>query len=199
MSEEKLKTKVRKEQIAQAALSLIAAHGLKNLNIGSVARRVGIVPSAIYRHFNNKDDLVNSVFAHIQTQLLNNIKEVCQETPSPVNRLRLLLFRHIRLIRENLGIPRIVFSEDVYFGPSGRRRLVFEVVRNYLSGVEDIIRDGQKQGEISSDIDAETLSVMFLGLVQPAALLWQMSNASFDVTKFAEKAWNIFSQSIRNE
>lgn len=198
MSEEKLKTEVRKEQIAQAALNLIATHGLKNLSISGVARRVGIVPSAIYRHFKDKNELINSVLAHIQTLLLNNIKEVCLETSSPINRLRRLLFRHIRLIRENLGIPRIVFSEDVYLGPPERRRMVYEIVNNYLSQVENIVRHGQRSGEILSDIDAATLSVMFLGLIQPAGLLWHMSNGSFDVTKFAEKAWKIFSQNIRN-
>jgi AcrR family transcriptional regulator len=199
MSEAKLKTEVRKEQIAQATLSLIATHGLKNLNMAGVARRVGIVPSAIYRHFKDKDELINSVLTHIQALLLDNIKQVCQETSSPIDRLRRLLFRHIRLIRENLGIPRIVFSEDVYLGPSERRRMVYRIVTNYLSRVEGIIRDGQSSGEILSDIDAATLSVMFLGLVQPATLLWHMSNTDFDVTKFAEKAWKIFSRNIRKE
>jgi AcrR family transcriptional regulator len=199
MSEAKLKTEVRKEQIAQAALGLIAAKGLRNLSIAGVARRVGIVPSAIYRHFKDKDELINSVLTHIQALLLDNVKQVCQETSSPIDRLRRLLFLHIRLIRENLGIPRIVFSEDVYLGPSERRRRVYQIVTNYLSRVEGIVRDGQISGEILSDIDAATLSVMFLGLMQPAALLWQVSNTAFDVTKFAEKAWKIFSQSIRKE
>ncbi|MBI2220156.1 MAG: helix-turn-helix transcriptional regulator [Acidobacteria bacterium] len=56
----KLDTEIRQEQIAQAALAVVARHGIRRLSIASVARRVGIVPSAPYRHFENKDDLRRS-------------------------------------------------------------------------------------------------------------------------------------------
>ncbi|MBS3920254.1 MAG: TetR/AcrR family transcriptional regulator [Deltaproteobacteria bacterium] len=199
MSEQKLNTEIRKKQIAQAALNLITTQGLKNLSIAGVARRVGLVPSAIYRHFKTKDDLINSVLSHIQDMLLDNVKEVCRETSNSIDRLRRLLFRHIRLIRENLGIPRIVFSEDVYAGPFERRKMVHGIITGYLDGVADIVRQGQKSGQILPDIDAATVSLIFLGLVQPAGLLWHMSNGSFDVTKYAEKAWKIFARAIRKD
>jgi AcrR family transcriptional regulator len=47
---QKVKTEIRQEQIAGAALELIAMRGLDELNIGALARQVGVVPSAIYRH-----------------------------------------------------------------------------------------------------------------------------------------------------
>ncbi len=46
----KLGTEIRKQQIAQAALSLVASHGLKGLNIAGIAGQVGLAPSAVYRH-----------------------------------------------------------------------------------------------------------------------------------------------------
>ncbi|MGD0654870.1 MAG: hypothetical protein ABSA16_11035 [Thermoguttaceae bacterium] len=45
MSEEKLDTQIRREQIAQAALELIASQGLRRLSVAAVARRVGLVPA----------------------------------------------------------------------------------------------------------------------------------------------------------
>ena len=44
MADEKLDTLVRQEQIAEAALSLVAAHGVRRLSMAAVARRVGLVP-----------------------------------------------------------------------------------------------------------------------------------------------------------
>jgi hypothetical protein len=37
---------------------------------------------------------------------------------------------------------------------------------------------------------------LFLGLIQPAGILWHMSEGRFDVTKHVEKAWRIFSESV---
>jgi hypothetical protein len=39
---------------------------------------------------------------------------------------------------------------------------------------------------------------MFLGLIQPAALLWHLSEGEFDVTQHVEKAWNLLSETLRH-
>jgi hypothetical protein len=38
---------------------------------------------------------------------------------------------------------------------------------------------------------------MFLGLVQPPALLWHLSEGGFDVTQYVERAWNLLSETLR--
>ncbi len=69
MSEEKLDTQIRREQIAQAALELVASQGLKRLSMAAVARRVGLVPSGIYRHFHSKTEILHAVLDRIRQRL----------------------------------------------------------------------------------------------------------------------------------
>jgi AcrR family transcriptional regulator len=197
MPAQKLHTEVRQEQFAQAALGVIANHGLRGLSVARVAHRVGLVPSAVYRHFQGKDALLDAVLALIRERLLGNIQAVCAEEAEPLECLHQLLMRHAQLIRENQGIPRVVFSEEIFSGSPQRRAALYETVKAYLKGVADIIRRGQQQGHIRADLDAATVSVMFLGLVQPAAILWQLSDGGIDVTKHAERAWQIFHDAIR--
>lgn len=192
MSAMKLDTEIRQEQITQAALSLIASDGLKGLSVARIALRVGIVPSAIYRHFKSKDEVIDGVLDFIQDRLLGNVDAVCVETRDPLERLRLLLMRHVKLIRENQAIPRIIFSEDVYGGHPDRRAKVYRIIWDYLNQVGELIGQGQKEGRMRSDINTETAALMFLGIIQPAAILWHMSNGSFNITKHTEKAWEIF-------
>ncbi|MEW6333352.1 MAG: TetR/AcrR family transcriptional regulator [Thermodesulfobacteriota bacterium] len=196
MSEKKLHTRVRQEQIVLAALNLVATQGLRSLNVAAVARRIGLVPSAIYRHFKGKEEIIDAVLDHIRGMLQGNVDGVCEEAPDSLERLRRLLFRHIRLIRENLAIPRVIFSEDVYSGRSGRKERVYGIVSDYLSRVEEIIRQGQGAGRIDPGIDPKAVSILFLGLVQPTALLWHISNGRFDVTRQAEKAWKLFTRAV---
>ena len=54
MRAEKQHSEVRQDQIVKAAMALIAEQGLKGLSVAAVARRVGLVPSALYRHFKEK-------------------------------------------------------------------------------------------------------------------------------------------------
>jgi AcrR family transcriptional regulator len=196
MSAEKLETQVRQDQIADAALSLIGRYGLGGLSIARVARQIGLVPSAIYRHFEGKDRVIDAVLDRIETRLQANVAAVSAESPDSLEQLRRLLMRHIRLIRENQGIPRVIFSEELFAGHPERRRKVYEIISGYLGQVAEVIRAGQKARRLRNDSDPSVLAVMFLGLVQPAAILWHVSDGVFDVTKQTERSWRVFSEAI---
>lgn len=198
MSAEKLETQVRKEQIAEAALGLIGRYGLQGLSVARVARQVGLVPSAIYRHFEGKDRVLDAVLELIGSRLHGNVRAVTSEGRDPLEQLRHLLMRHISLIRDNQGIPRVIFSDELYAGRPERRRKVYEIITGYLKSVAQLIRQGQKAGRLRESADPDVLAVMFLGLVQPAAILWHVSDGAFDVTKQAERAWKVFGAAIQN-
>ncbi len=188
----KTKTEVRQEQIAQAALTLIARRGLNCLNIGAVAEAVGVVPSAVYRHFPGKDGVLEAVLEVISDHLLANVQAACQSTRDPCERLHLLLRRHVELVRHQAGVPRVLFSEQIFAGHPARRRRVYQILQGYLHEIASILRDGQREGQIRGDLNADTSALMFLGLIQPAVILWLMSNATFDVASHAEHAWRLF-------
>ena len=195
----KIKTEIRQEQIARAALDLIARRGLNHLNIGALAREVGVVPSAIYRHYRGKDEVLEAVLDLISKILLANVETVCQATPDALERLHLLLMRHIQVVRHHAGIPRVIFSEQIFAGSSARRRRVHQVLEGYLQKIAGIIAEGRRQGQIRADISPDTAAVMFLGLVQPAIILWLMSKGAFDVVRHSERAWRLYCEMLQRD
>jgi AcrR family transcriptional regulator len=197
MSYQKLDTEARQEQIIQAALDLIAVYGLRRLSMGAVARRVGLVPSALYRHFKNKEEMLGAVLGLVRKKVLENINRVSAGTPSALDRLERLLMLNAQMIREIQAIPRIVFSEGVYGEHPERKHKAYEMIKGVLATLEQIIREGQQEGQIRSDLDARTLAVSFWGLMPPVVILWHISDGRFDVTKHAEKSWQLFREAIR--
>jgi len=195
-STKKLRTEVRREQIAQAALVLISRRGLNELNIGALAKEVRVVPSAIYRHYAHKDAVLESVLDLISNSLLENVKAVRDETPDSLEQLHFLLQRHIRLIRHHSGIPRVIFSEQIFAGNARRRQRIHKIISAYLGEIAGIVTAGQNAGQIRPDVSADSAAVMFLGLVQPAIILWLMSNQTFDVAGHAEQAWILFREML---
>jgi AcrR family transcriptional regulator len=167
----KTKTGIRQDQIATAALELMARHGPKSLNLARLAGKVGVVTSAIYRHYPGKDAVLEAVLDLTAQRLRDNVQAVRQETPDALERLHRLLNRHVQLIRDNVAIPRVVLSEEIFSGHAKRRQRVYQIIQGYLDKVKELIREGQLQGRIRGDLSPATGSVMFLGLVQPAAIL----------------------------
>lgn len=193
----KTRTAVRQDQITRSALALISRHGLRRLNVAGVARAVGVVPSALYRHYRSKDAMLAAVLDLISQRMRGNVEAARRASPDPFERLRLLLQRHIHFVREEVPLPRVVFSEEVFHGPAARRRQVYRLFSDYVAGIADIIREGQHSGSIRADMPADTLAVTFLGLIQPAAILWLMSDGEFDVARHAEESWRVFCSAIQ--
>lgn len=193
----KRETTVRREQIAQAALAIVARQGLSRLSVAGVARRVGLVPSAIYRHYRGKEEVVDAVLELVRERLFDNLRAVTIETGDALERLQRLLTRHVALLQGHPGIVRIVFSEDVYTARPARRARVFRIVKAYLQGVEDIVRAGQATKLLKPDLDPPTIALMFLGLFQPVTILAHISNGEVDVVRHTEQAWQVFAGAIR--
>jgi AcrR family transcriptional regulator len=193
---QKQDTEIRQEQLIRAALALIAARGLHELSVARVARRVGMVPSAMYRHFSGKEALLDAVIGMIRSRLHGNVEAVERQSEDALEQLQLLLHAHVRVILENEGILRIVFSDELHRGRSERKGRVFEMVTSYLGRIAVIVSRGQKAGRIRRDLDPQSVAVMFLGLIQPASILWHLSNGNFDVAGQVEKAWPVFRKAI---
>lgn len=197
MALEKLDTEIRQEQIVEAALSLIAAHGVRRLNMAALARRVGLVPSALYRHFHSKQEILDAALRLVQRRGLENLREVCASTPNALERLKLLLLRVIKMVRELQAMPRIVFSEGMSGDHPERKHQAYEVIKGFLAAIEGIMREGQERSEIRGDIDAKSLAVMFWGMLPAMVILWHVSDGEFDVTRQAERSWELFREGIR--
>lgn len=195
----KTKTAIRQEQIAAAALELMARHGPKALNVGRLARQVGVVPSAIYRHYSGKDAVLDAVLDLISQRLQENVKAVREETTDALDRLHRLLSRHVQLIRNNIAIPRVVFSEEIFSGHAPRRRRVHQLIQSYLDQVAALVVEGQQAGNLRADVSAHTVSVMFLGMIHPAVILWLTSDGAFEVASHTAKAWPLFAEMLQVE
>jgi len=193
---QKVDTEIRQEQIAQAALDLIGSHGVQALNIASVAERVGLVPSGIYRHFKSKDDLLNATLDLIGKRLLDNVALVRQESSDALERLRALLMREIHLLLENKAIPHIVFSESIFTGSDYRKAKVRAIMTDYFQEVEKIVREGQQKGQLRMNIAPLTVVLMFKGMVLPAVVLRKVTGENIDVVRHAEAAWELFHTAV---
>lgn len=196
MADEKLGTEVRREQIAEAALNLVAGSGLRRLSIAAVARRVGLVPSGIYRHFRSKAEIIEAVLDLLETRLMDNVAAARQEGGGSLECLRGVFVRHIRFIREGRAIPQIIFSDDLHGGLPDRKERVMRIISRYAGAIAELVRSGQQAGEIRAAVDPDSVALMFFGMIVPAGILWHLTDGGFDVTRHASRAWPIFQAAI---
>ena len=196
---EKKGTEIRREEIILAALTLVANQGVKSMTVERISSIVGIVPSAIYRHFNNKSEILEAVVGLIGERMKNNVIEVNKENSNSLYAIRKLLMRQVQLIMEFSAIPQILFSEEVYRENPALKAKLFQMINTFLSELSTIVEKGQQQGCIRTDMEARNIAVMFLGLFQPSAFLYHLSDGKFDIVKQVDTTWKMFSKAIQHQ
>lgn len=194
---EKKDTVIRQEEIILAALTLVANQGVKSMTIERIARIVGIVPSAIYRHFNNKSEILEAVLGMIGERMKKNAIEVNQENDDSLEAIRKLLMRQVQLVMEFSAIPQIMFSEEVYRENQELKAKLQKMIQGLLKGLTAIVERGQRQGRIRTDMESRRIAIMFLGLFQPSAFLYHLSGGKFDIIKQVDITWKMFSKAIQ--
>lgn len=187
-------TELRQEEIVRAALALVEQQGLDKLSIQAIAERVGLVPAAIYRHFKRKEDIVAALIDFTEQSLQRNLDQVLPLEETAVAKLEQLFLLHVDLLRQEAAIPRLLFfllsSERT---PELKVRIL-SVVGGYQHQVRKILLQGQKCGQISPEIDATAAATLFLGMLQPLAILGQLQPQI--LAEYPPQLWRTYQRSI---
>ena len=131
-------------EIRSVAVDLFYKHGFQATTLRDIASRVGIQVGSLYNHITSKRDLLFEIMQTIMQDLLEDQRQVAQE-PDVVERMRLLVFHHVRLHGER--------AKEVFIGNSELRSLTRQqragivAMRNeYEAMFQKELEDGIRQG-----------------------------------------------------
>lgn len=187
-------TGVRQRQITEAALRIIGEKGIHGATTAAIAAEVGISEGNIYRHFRSKEEIVSSVIGKIGEDLLQLLESV-KDILSPLEKLGEIFRRHLAYAKNNRGIPRTVFSEDVMVNHEALRDEVRKRLTDYVCGVREVFVEGQKQGCIRGDLDPAALASMFIGTINFTIIRWVLSGFLLDMEQESTTLWENFAKS----
>jgi AcrR family transcriptional regulator/uncharacterized protein (DUF2249 family) len=164
------KTDVRRRQIVQAALALLGDSPLDQLSTRQIARALGISQPALFRHFASREALLLGVIAETRLELGALAEGVLASQLGPVARLEALAVRLLDHLERHPGLPRLLFA-NVASGGGPVRTALQQLYSMQSSLVTELVREGQRAGEIDASVDARDAATLFIGLLQSVTLL----------------------------
>jgi TetR/AcrR family fatty acid metabolism transcriptional regulator len=187
---------MRKDQIIEATLNLIANEGYRSLKLKKIANWAGIAHSSLFYHFKSKDELLNVALQNIGQLLINNVEEAKNKHEEATKCLQFLIKQHVEMFRGNLSRFLVFFFDSLYFGNPSQKVTVKILITKYLNKIEEIIRQGQKNHSIRSDACPKTLSLMIFGMILPATPLSNTAkdkyNSANNVELFFRKSFHTY-------
>lgn len=198
MTMKKETTEIRREQIVRAALTIIGNEGIQGLTTVKIAQAVGVSEANLYRHFKNKDAILTAVVDDLENSISGNLKGVVSEGTAPLEKLEKIFTRHLILIEENRGIPRLVFSSELHFRKDLRDKLS-SLITQYLKGLSGIIKAGAADGSIKGAVDADASAAIFIGMIQLSALRWSLSDFKTSLLEEGDKLWQVYRRNLEEK
>ena len=198
MSRKRLSSTLRQQQILDTTLDIIAEKGLGGVSTSEIAQRVGIVPSALYRHFESKEALIDALLDRTHMILFENVRKMTLKKSDPKEDLKSLFLLHLEFIRKNPGMPKLVFSDAAVFGSPERKEKVLSIVKNYMNKLTEIAEEGRREGDFLQDISPEAVAFSMVSFVQYVGLISNLSEGKTDIGELAEQAWSYIERGIQS-
>jgi AcrR family transcriptional regulator len=179
----------RQREIIDASIKLIARKGIQELTIKNLSGLVGISEPAIYRHFENKTDILAALidyFGDLNDKVFKRIDVSCETS---LKKLQSVFEHHFSNFTDNPAFSAVLFSEEIFRNDSDLSKKMFQMMQKAQTHVLGFIREGQASGEVRSDIPAEQLSFILIGSLRMQVTRWRLSGFSFDLVKEGEKLW----------
>ena len=161
---QRLPTAQRRRQIAEAALRILSKQGVHRLTAAALAGQVGIADGTIFRHFGNKEEIVDAAIDLFQEAMEGTFPP---EGGDPLGRLGLFFVNRLALVRKNPEILRLAFNDRLAeaAGKEGAERVSLLVKRS-VAFVHECLVEAQARGEVTRDTPAEMLTWMVVGVIR---------------------------------
>ena len=177
----------RQKEIIKTSLELIAEKGIQGLTIKNLSKKIGIVESAIYRHYESKTHILAAILDSISEQI---VPEGAIKVESVIHYLEQKLRTRLQTFTATPALVSVIFAEDLFQNEALLVEKTKAKVQKSIADTSAMISLGQQIGEIRNDIEAEQLAIMIYGSLRMLVKQWRMSDYSFDLIQKGDKQIN---------
>lgn len=190
----KAKAPEKRVRILDAALKVFAEQGFYNARVADVARAAGVADGTIYLYFQNKDDLLISLFEERMEEIIAALRADLEATGGDaLVRLRRMIERHLSMAVES---PLLAEFITVELRQSAKFVREYENPRfqEYLTVLRDLVEEGQREGLIRSGMDSRLIVRAIFGALDEVLLTLTLASTtrSIDFREVAETLCDLF-------
>ena len=172
----------RQNQIIQESIQLIADKGIQGLTIKNISKAIGISEPAIYRHFENKDDIILAIISTMKQTTEEELSHVDENNPT-IDKIKKMIQGHTNRFIKNPSLTAIIFSEEIFNNNSILAKPIRIMMKLNQNKLIAMIEKGQASGDVRVDIQAEQISLMVIGSFRFLVSKWHIMNFDFDLKK----------------
>jgi AcrR family transcriptional regulator len=187
---------LRKPQIVEAAAEVLYERGLFDTRVGDIAERAGTSAPTILYYFDSKDRLLEEAVDQTDREFYARLTEGQARYERASDKL-------IHLIEETSLGPGGISDWTLWMEIWVRARRdesvrdsYFELDRRQRKLIADIVREGQKSGEFTTDSDPDDFALLLSGLLDGLGVQITLGQPDVSPSRMVERCLALASSEL---
>lgn len=155
----------RQGEIVDVAQALFCERGYAQTSMSEIAARLDVVEGTLYKHFDNKRQLLSRVLERWYTRLQDEIAREFAGIRGDRERLRYLIWRHLRALADDPRMCRLIFAE-VRSEPTYLQSELYRLNKRYSDMLTAVLRGGQRAGTFRASVAPPLVRDMVFGGIE---------------------------------
>ncbi len=180
------------QKILQAAIKVFAQKGFFSARISDIANEAKVADGTIYLYFNNKYDILISIFEEEIGKIILEVKKLIEQEDDPRRMLEIFAMQHMQMVKDRKALAEVLQMElrqsNKFMRDYRNTRFI-----EYVDIISRIIRKGQEMKIFRPDIMPGVAKRAMFGALDETARLWILSpDNQYTVEEAAKQISSIF-------
>lgn len=188
----------KRQKILAGALKAFAKKGFYNTKVSEISDEAGVADGTIYLYFDNKDDLLISLFEDRMEWIIDRLNTELETVEGGVvAKVRRFVELHFQLAVENPNLAEFITVE---LRQSAKFIKEYDNPKfgDYLGLLKHLIEEGQREGVFDDALDARLVSRACFGALDEVLLQLTLAEAEpTDVTQEVEQVSKMLIEGLR--
>jgi TetR/AcrR family transcriptional regulator, fatty acid metabolism regulator protein len=195
----RMKAENKHTKIISAATKVFAKKGFFTARISDIAKEAKVADGTIYLYFNNKYDILLSVFEEEVGKIIENTEKLLSVESDPNKQMEIFTTQHLTAMKKNRNLAEVIQIE---------LRQTHKVIKDYRDNkfckytgiIAEIIKKGQTQGIYRHDINPDLTKRAFFGALDEITRVWNASlETNYTIEETAHQLLLIFLTGIQTD
>ncbi|MFH7326335.1 TetR/AcrR family transcriptional regulator [Desulfurivibrio sp. C05AmB] len=193
-----IRTADKHSKIIEAAIRVFSRKGFFHARIADIAKEAQVADGTIYLYFNNKYDILISLFEEEIGKIILEVKQLLESEAGddPRRMLGIFALNHLKMMDDRRELAEVLHTELRQSNKFMReyRNTKFS---EYLDIISGIVRKGQEMAIFRPEILPEVFEQAFFGALDETSRLWVLSpDHSYSIEETAEQITGFFLKGI---
>jgi TetR/AcrR family fatty acid metabolism transcriptional regulator len=176
----------RQLEIITAAGKILTTSGITGLTTKNLAKEMQFAESAIYRHFQSKEDIIIALLNYLAQTMDERLSNIDDELNTE-EKFKELFQNQFKFFKKNPHFVVAVFSDGLMEESTRINETIAELMRVKMKHIKPILAKGQQKGVFTDAISTDELTHIVMGTFRLLMYKWRISNFDFDIKKSGDK------------